>query len=82
VNAVTEPGRALDEAVALAQRICENAPVSVQACLAAVNGLARADEDAGWAATGGAMAHLADSQDGTEGIRAFLEKRRPVWTGR
>jgi len=39
VNVLTEPGAAADEAIALARQICANAPVSVQACLAAVNDL-------------------------------------------
>jgi enoyl-CoA hydratase len=33
VNVVTDPGQALDAAIATAQQICENAPLSVQACL-------------------------------------------------
>jgi enoyl-CoA hydratase len=82
VNVLTAPGEALEAAVSLALRICTNAPVSVQACLAAVNGLQRADDEQGWQATGEAMAHLAESADREEGIKAFLEKRRPVWTGR
>ncbi|ADP80872.1 enoyl-CoA hydratase-related protein [Pseudofrankia inefficax] len=82
VNVLTEPGQALEAAVELAERICANAPVSVQASLAAVNEAARAADDEGWAATARAMAHLAESADGQEGIQAFLEKRRPVWTGR
>ena len=40
VNVLTEPGEALAEAQSLAQEICDNAPVSVQSCLAAVNTLA------------------------------------------
>src|SRR5580658_6229147 len=39
VNVVTEAGGALEGALHLAQDICSNAPVSVQACLAAVNEL-------------------------------------------
>ena len=82
VNVVTEPGEALESAVALAERICQNAPLSVQACLAAVNGLARAGDREGWEATHQAAQHLVGTQDMDEGIRAFLEKRRPTWTGR
>lgn len=82
VNVVTDPGEALEAAVALAERICQNAPLSVQACLAAVNGLARAGDGEGWEATRQAAQQLVGTRDMDEGIRAFLEKRRPTWTGR
>jgi enoyl-CoA hydratase len=82
VNLVTEPGAAVEAALDLANRICRNAPLSVQACLTAVNELLAADEARGWAATRQAMASLAGTNDSGEGVRAFLEKRQPVWTGR
>jgi enoyl-CoA hydratase/carnithine racemase len=81
VNVVTEPGQALAEAVALAQRISANAPVAVQACLAAVNDLARASDDAGWGATQEATRQIVGSADVTEGMTAFFERRPPMWTG-
>lgn len=82
VNVLCEPGRAVEEGLALADRITRNAPVAVQACTAAMNGLVTADDAAGWAATGAAIADVRGSQDGGEGVRAFLEKRPPVWSGR
>src|SRR3984957_20313805 len=48
VNVLTAPGAALAEAVSLAQQLCENAPVSVQACLAAVNDIVAVDDERGW----------------------------------
>jgi enoyl-CoA hydratase len=82
VNVLAEPGEAVDRAVELANRICASSPLSVQACLAAVNGLVGADEVAGWTATTQAMSSLQGTHDGGEGIRAFFERRPPVWTGR
>ncbi len=82
VNVVCEPGGAVDAAVLLAQRICRNAPLSVQACLAAVNGLLDADAPAGWAATAQALASIQGTPDQVEGVRAFFDKRPPEWTGR
>ncbi len=82
VNVVTEPGEALDGALALAERIAVNAPLSVQACLAAINGLARADDEAGWDATTQATAAIAGTGDVKEGMTAFFEKRAPEWKGR
>jgi len=82
VNILTEPGQALAEAERLAQEICENAPVSVQSCLAAVNTLAGADDELGWEQTDAALDAAASSADSREGVRSFLEKRPPVWKGR
>lgn len=82
VNAVTEPGGALDGAIALAREICDNAPLSVQACLRAVNDLSGHDDALGWHATDEALRRASRSADAREGVAAFLEKRPPVWTGR
>ncbi len=82
VNVLTAPGEALAEALALAQQMCQNAPVSVQSCLAAVNDIVAAEDELGWQQTQQALAAAIGSQDSREGVRAFLEKRPPVWTGR
>jgi enoyl-CoA hydratase/carnithine racemase len=81
-NVLTEAGGALEGALVLAREICANAPVSVQACLAAVNDAAARDDEAGWQRTQEALAAAAASPDAREGVAAFLEKRAPVWTGR
>jgi enoyl-CoA hydratase len=81
VNVITESGQALAGAVGLAQRIGASAPVAVQACLAAVNGLARSSDDAGWGATQNATRAIVGSADLAEGMTAFFERRPPVWTG-
>jgi enoyl-CoA hydratase/carnithine racemase len=82
VNVLAEPGAALGEAVRLAQEICRNAPLSVQACLSAVNAVVATDDELGWQVTGEALTVAARSADAREGVAAFLEKRAPVWTGR
>jgi enoyl-CoA hydratase/carnithine racemase len=82
VNVVSEPGAALRDAVALAERICESAPLSVQACLRAVNQLVAGDDRDGWDATAAALESLIGTDDMAEGVQAFFEKRPPEWTGR
>jgi enoyl-CoA hydratase/carnithine racemase len=82
VNVLTEPGGAVDAALALAERMVANAPLSVQACVDAVSEIVGEADERGWAATSNAIAALTDTADTQEGVRAFLEKRQPVWTGR
>ncbi len=82
VNVLTEPGAACDGAIALAQRIVRNAPLSVQACLAAINEQLAPEVKAGWAATDRAKAAVLGTEDAKEGVRSFLEKRPPEWRGR
>jgi len=82
VNVLSEPGQALPAALALAERICESAPLSVQACLRAVNTLVADGDDDGWDSTAAALDSLVGTSDMAEGVRAFFEKRAPEWTGR
>ncbi|MEE2057225.1 enoyl-CoA hydratase-related protein [Rhodococcus artemisiae] len=82
VNILAPAGEARSEAVQLAKRICKNAPVAVRASLAAVNEMAAADDEAGWEITDTAKRTITGSADATEGLRAFLEKRAPKWSGR
>jgi enoyl-CoA hydratase/carnithine racemase len=82
VNVLTEPGEAVAEARALAGRICANGPVAVRASMVALEQVATADDDAGWAATEAAVIVARESADAAEGVRSFLEKRPPVWSGR
>ena len=82
VNHLTADGEALPRAIALAQRITRNAPLSVQNCLQAVNDWSRSREDLGWRLTERTFQGIAGSEDVREGVLSFLEKRSPDWKAR
>jgi enoyl-CoA hydratase/carnithine racemase len=81
VNALTEPGHALTGALALAARICANAPLAVRESLHVVNREINGDEAAAWACSDAAHARLLGTNDVKEGIGAFFERRPAHWTG-
>ncbi|MEO5680576.1 MAG: enoyl-CoA hydratase-related protein, partial [Acidimicrobiales bacterium] len=82
VNCLTEPGAALEAARVLGGRITANAPVAVRASRRVVLAASTASDDELWAMSLAGLAAAMASADLGEGLRAFLEKRPPVWTGR
>ena len=82
VNVLTEPGGALEAAVALAERICANAPLAVREAMGIINYDVLGNDADDWERSDAAHARLLATQDVREGVGAFLEKRPPHWTGR
>lgn len=82
VNRLAPPGQALAQALELAGRIAEQAPLAVRTSKAIVVQSATWPADEMFAR----QAPLADlvgrSEDALEGARAFAEKRSPQWLGR
>jgi crotonobetainyl-CoA hydratase len=85
INRVVPHAQLMETALALADKIAANAPLSVQAskrlARRIING-AFADEPEDWRHTEEEMAKLSTSEDAREGPRAFAEKRAPVWKAR
>jgi enoyl-CoA hydratase len=82
VNQLVESGQAVEAAVALAERICVNAPVAVRESRAVVLQGAMADDDTAWRLTNEAFGRVVQTEDFSEGPKAFIEKRAPEWKGR
>ena len=82
VNVVCEPGQALAEAKALAERIVVNAPLAVRAARRAILDGLEATEAEGFAIAARLGAEISETEDFKEGPQAFVEKRLPNWQGR
>ncbi|OBG35493.1 crotonase/enoyl-CoA hydratase family protein [Mycolicibacter heraklionensis] len=81
VNVLTEPGEALDGALALAERITANGPLAVAVTKEIMVKSAGWSQDEIWQKQGELIAPVFTSHDAKEGAIAFAEKRAPNWTG-
>jgi enoyl-CoA hydratase len=72
----------LDNAMSMAQTLCENGPLAVRASRQIIVDGADMDADARWEMSNRVGLPVFASEDAREGPRAFIEKRKPVWTGK
>ena len=82
INRVVPSADVLASAMALAQRICANAPLAVRTSKRVMLDAADMDEAAAWALNNEAFGAIAASTDALEGAISFAEKRAPLWQGK
>lgn len=78
---VVEPDRLIDRSLELAREIAENGPVALAQAKYAINKGAEVSLPMGLAIESNAYAVTIPTKDRTEGLTAFREKRKPVYTG-
>jgi methylglutaconyl-CoA hydratase len=82
VNEVVTPERLMPRALELASQLMENSPASLRATKKLLSGYTREQLDRQVAQAVSGNAGIRQTADFKEGITAFLEKRKPTWTGK
>jgi enoyl-CoA hydratase len=82
VDEMAPAGGAFDAAMAMAERVAALPPVQVRMCKEGVNAASTALHHAVSFMDRDQYALAAQSEDYREGVRAFLEKRKPRYTGK
>ncbi|MGE0718623.1 MAG: enoyl-CoA hydratase-related protein [Alphaproteobacteria bacterium] len=82
VNKLCDEATLMDDVLATARRIAQNAPISVRQAKRSIDVSTQVDLKNGLAFEIEAYNRMVPTADRQEGIRAFNEKRRPVYTGR
>jgi enoyl-CoA hydratase/carnithine racemase len=81
VSRVAPPARLREEALALAEQVARNAPISLRQAKRAVDGGFVLPMDEALALENRLYQDCLASKDRVEALRAFAEKRAPVFTG-
>ena len=79
INKIAEPGKLMDEAKALAESCIKNAPAALRYAKACIDRGMQTDIDTGIAIENELFAMCFATEDQNEGMKAFLEKRKPVF---
>jgi len=81
VDSLVPPERLMEEALGLAQKLAERPPIAVSCVLKAMTANTYEGIEAGLKLEEEGANRVRNSKDKTEGFKAFLEKRKPVFTG-
>jgi methylglutaconyl-CoA hydratase len=82
VNEIVAPEQLMPRAQELAAQLLENSPASLQATKKLLSGYTREQIDRQVKQAIQSNAAIRQTADFKEGITAFLEKRKPTWTGK
>jgi hypothetical protein len=82
VQQVTETGRQLEAALAIARKVAAAAPLGVQESLASSRRALKDGEQAATKVMYRKMAEVMKSEDMKEGLSSFLERRTAVFKGK
>jgi enoyl-CoA hydratase/carnithine racemase len=81
VSRVAPAGRLREEALAVAEQVARNAPISIRQAKRAVDGGFHLPLEEALAFENRMYQDCLGTRDRTEALRAFAEKRRPIFTG-
>ncbi|HUD18632.1 MAG TPA: crotonase/enoyl-CoA hydratase family protein [Acidimicrobiales bacterium] len=82
INRVVPADKLMEEALALANTIADNAPLAVRASKQVLKVAGELPDADGWTVNNAAVPGVFGSADAMEGPIAFAEKRKPNWSGK
>jgi len=82
INRVVPADKLMEEAMALATTIADNAPLAVRTSKRVMKEAGELPDADGWGINNAAVPEVFGSADAREGPIAFAEKRKPNWSGK